>query len=64
MSWNSATAMIGSAKISRNDVTSVIHTNTGMRWQRHPGRAHVQDGDGEVRRRPATRCQRLQPMIQ
>ena len=33
----SATAMIGTAKSSRNEVVSVIHTNIGMRMKVMPG---------------------------
>ena len=37
VSSNSATAMTGIAKMMRNDVTSVIHTNTGIRNSVIPG---------------------------
>ena len=37
MSSNSATAITGIAKMIRNDVTSVIHTNSGMRNRLIPG---------------------------
>ena len=50
ISRNRATVMIGMANSSRNAVTSVIHTNTGMRSSVMPGRAQVEDGDDEVDR--------------
>ena len=53
----SAAVTIGIANSVRNATTSIIQTNTGMRMQRHAGRAHVEDGDDEVdRRRRRTRC--------
>ena len=37
ISWKSATAMIGIAKMIRNDVTSDIQTNSGIRNSDMPG---------------------------